>query len=387
MSKKNSKSSTKKRIRKLWILTALLDCDQWSQMDIKKLWYILSVVDLCGLELDVIKGLNETESSKKKAMKKIDEKYKKYEKPEGYYDIPNKQIKEVQEEYRKYVITERLKELNKTKKNFEDIKNKCKSDISIIIKELKDDDIITEKSIIKKSVPKHARSIGGAYTLNENETVLYLILDEINNHLTPTKLKELMLNDLMNSKYLEKVVNEKLVKTIEKELYLALNDNDKKLILFFLERYPTVLYNILKEINTPSKMINEDTSWNSIADRRKLTNGFIMNAKNWAYEDIKRIGYGFNVDYEVKVTIKNDDGKIVIKHSNSHEIFDPEKENYTMENNNSWDAFINLKNNHDNHRIEFVENEIKDKNIFIKDNEEQIHYGYLYSPSQDVAPY
>jgi hypothetical protein len=134
-------------------------------------------------------------------------------------------------------------------------------------------------------------------------------------------------------------------------------------------------------------MINEDTSWNSIADRRKLTNGFIMNAKNWAYEDIKRIGYGFNVDYEVKVTIKNDDGKIVIKHSNSHEIFDPEKENYTMENNNSWDAFINLKNNHDNHRIEFVENEIKDKNIFIKDNEEQIHYGYLYSPSQDVAPY
>jgi hypothetical protein len=286
MSKKISKSLTKQRIRKLWILKALLDCDQWTQMDIQKLWYIMSVNDLCGLELDAVKGLYKPESSEKKAMKKIDKKYKKYKISEEEYNIPKKQIEEVKEEYSKSIITETLKELNKTKKNFEDIKKKCKTDISIIINELKDGNIITENSIIKKAVPKHARSTGEAYTLNKNDTVLYLILDEINNPLTPTDLKELMLYDLMNSEYLKKVVNMELVETIEKELYLSLSIKDKNLILFFLERYPTVLYKNLKEINEPPKMLNDNLPLNSILDPMKHANGFIMNAKNWAYEDM-----------------------------------------------------------------------------------------------------
>jgi hypothetical protein len=192
----------------------------------------------------------------------------------------------------------------------------------------------------------------------------------------------------MNSEYLKKVVNMELVETIEKELYLSLSIKDKNLILFFLERYPTVLYKNLKEINEPPKMLNDNLPLNSILDPMKHANGFIMNAKNWAYEDMKGTWYSFNVDYEVKVTIKNGKGEEIIKHTNSHNIYDPEEEEYRMMNyKDTWDEFSKMMNNRDNYHIEFVEKEIKDKNIFIKDNGEQIHYGYLYSPSQDVAPY
>jgi len=126
MSKKISKSLTKQRIRKLWILKALLDCDQWTQMDIQKLWYIMSVNDLCGLELDAVKGLYKPESSEKKAMKKIDKKYKKYKISEEEYNIPKKQIEEVKEEYSKSIITETLKELNKQKRTLKILRKNVK---------------------------------------------------------------------------------------------------------------------------------------------------------------------------------------------------------------------------------------------------------------------
>jgi hypothetical protein len=421
MSKNNTKMR-KREIRKLWILNALLDCDQWSQKDIKKLWYLMSVSDLYGKKLDAIQGFNISESEKSEAWEKLLKKYKKYATADSLIiDAPENEEEKIKEEFKERVINSMLKKLDKNKKTFNDIAKQCSSDISNIIKELKNQGIINNEIITKKVAPKHARPIDSVYTLIENYGALYLILDEINNPRTPAEFKKLILNNLMDSEYLKRVVNEGLVEMVEKKHYLSLNKNDKQLLLFCLRRYSTVLYNTLKEINKPPVMINEDTPLIAICNPKKHTNGFILDVKNWAYNDMKSDNY--SVDFEITVKIKDDEGKI-IKHTNSSIIKDPIEEKHREMSGKAFleaqGIVLNSDRNNDKtpikqeetendlldykdmvesnrklmemmdtrkkHRNNYFNNEIKDETIFIKDNGEKIDFQYLYIPS-NVSPF
>lgn len=423
MSKKNTKKLTKLEIRKLWILNALLDCDQWSQKDIKKLWYLMNVSELYDKKWDAIQGINFSERVKSKAWEKLLKKYKKYvTKDPSILDAPENEEEKIKEDFKKYAVEIVFKKLDKTKKTLKDITKQCSSDISNIMKELKAEGIIKDEIITKKVAPKHARPIDSVYTLVENYDVLYLILYEINNPLTPTEFKNSLLYDLMGSEYLKKVVNEGLVKEIEEKLYLSLSNGDKKLLLFCLRRYSTVLYNTLKEINRPMEMFNDNTPILSIVDPKKHTNGFILDVKNWAYKDMKSDSY--RVDIEITVKIKDDDGKI-IKHTNSSVIHDPIEEKYKEmsgkailegrygivlnpdknkdkptkqeeidENLPDYKNMVNrerkweeMMNKNEEHRIKYFKSEIKDETIFIKDNGKKIDITYLHIPSKDISPF
>lgn len=423
----------KRHIRKLWILDALLNCEPWSQKDIKKLWYLMSVFDLYSKKWDAIRGIN-SGNIDKEVKKKLLKKYKKSVSEDPSLVNVSKNIEDkVKEDLEKYAVKLTFKKIEKTKKTFDNIDSQCKSDISKIMNELKNLKIIDEKIIKKKLVIKHARPVESVYFLPENYKVLYLILEEINN--VPTKqakFKELILDNLMNSEYVNRLVNEELVETIESELDLSLDENDKKLILFFLKRYPSVLYYTLEKINHTSDLTNEDIPLILSLDPVKHTNGFMMDAKILAYEDIDKYGKDFGVDYEVRVTIRNNDGEITT-HTNSHRIRDPEEDKLLAEigraqfrglignipdekeDNNeepikneeelitvpdyindlkarkklldSHEKWGKIMNKRQKHWIEYVKNEIKDKSILIKDDGKEIDFLYLYVPSEDVAPY
>lgn len=406
-----TKSKLKKyEIRKLWILKALLDCDQWTQKDIKKVWYLLSVNHIYSEKCDAIRGIKISEKVKTEAWEKLLKKYKNYVTKDQEIDVPEDEVEKIKEEFKEYAIERMLKKIDKTKKNFDNIDITCKSDISNIMNELKKKKIIKDDTIIKVVVPKHAKPIETAYTLIENYNVLFLILDEINNPLTPYDFKNSILNHLMGSEFLKRVVNKELVETIEMELRLSLNNNDKKLLLFCLRKYPTVLYNTLKQINNPHPLI-------PIFVPQKHTNGFILDVKNWAYNDMK--SGNSKVKYEITVTIKDDDGK-TIKHTNSNIIHVPEDKKYREMSSRAFKEAIlgkdvlkflkedkPIKNEDlpeyekmvDQHRefhetlnkmndsqTEYVQNEIKDETIFIKDNGEKIDFLDWYV-LEDVAPY
>lgn len=380
MSRNNTKIR-KREIRKLWILNALLDCNQWSQKDIKKSWYLMGLRDLYSKYIDAIRGINITEEVKNKSMEKLLKKYKKYVKNASMIGVPKNEEEKIKEDFKKYTIELTFRQLDKSKKTFKEISKQCSSDISNIMKELKNEEIVKDEIITKKVAPKHARPIESVYTLVENYDVLYLILDEINNPITPIEFKNLLLEDLMGSEFLKRVVNKDLVKTIEEKLHLSLDDNDKKLLLFCLGRYSTVIYNTLKEINKPKQMLNENTPLHVIFDPRKHTNGFMLDIKNWAYNDMKLDHY--SVDFEITVKIKDDNGKI-IKHTNSNIIDDPIEKEDMVNRELEW---MEMWSKEKEQELDYFKHEIKDETIFIKDNGEKIDFQYLHIPSKKVSPF
>ncbi len=230
--------------------------------------------------------------------------------------------------------------------------------------------------------------------------------------------KSSLLSDLMSSEYLKRVVNEELVKTIETKLGLSLNDEDKKLLLFCLMKYSTVLYNTLNEIYKPLPPLA------SLQDSKRVTNSLMLDVKNWAYNDMKSGRY--SVEYEITVTINDANGRI-IKHTNSNTIHDPKEEEYKEKSaraqlealtgvdlnlNNKpikkdaeykelvdmWQNLTTNLNNIAKHQTEYVTNEIKDETVFIKDNGKEINFLELYVPGgvyllqkenfhEDFAPY
>ncbi len=382
-----------------------------------------------------------TKTSQEKAWQNLLKKHEKYVTKDQDIDVPESKIKELQEEFGKELENETLKEIKKRiPKTFETFissgisemstilgelsekNNKKKKSNNILKEEAKENDekkepIVKLESRPRKIGKKGARPTEDVYYLTENYNTLYYILEQINQREVPPELKEEMLRDLMQSEYIKRVVKKDLVKTIATKQNLLIKPEDEKLILFFLERYPTVLYNTLKLLYTADPFL-------SIYVPEKHTNGFMMNLKNWAYKDMKETGDDFDVDYEVTVTVKDDDGKIVVKHTNSHRIHMPEEEEYHWKRGEARVIARYLLNNKDdpdsqavvdekygddeemkkmiisekeiiqffsNDKFDKAINEMilkEDEELFIKGNGEEINkWIYHAYPGEDEAPY
>jgi hypothetical protein len=106
----------------------------------------------------------------------------------------------------------------------------------------------------------------------------------------------------------------------------------------------------------------ENTPFQVIFDPRKHTNGFMLDIKNWTYNDMKLDHY--SVDFEITVKIKDDNGEI-IKHTNSNIVDDPiEKEDMV----NRELGWMEMWSKEKEQELEYFKHEIKDETIFIKDN-------------------
>lgn len=324
MSKKSTKDINK--LRECWILNALLDCKKWSQQDIKKLWYLMKNANIIILKKDAENGNYSTINSETKAKEKLVKNHKNLlKRKNNKWIIPKEKKDEIQKLYEEYVITETLQEIDKNnpKKDFIAVTNGFKGSVSTILKKLKKSKIVKRSTIEKKHVPLHEREESPVFSLIKSYDNLYYILDVINNPNFSKKLKEKMLIDLINSEFANRLINDELIELIQSKLYLlSLTKEDKKLILFCLENFPTALYKVLRKIyDDPhwEKIINSDER--GFLDQEKYKNSFIMDIKNWAYEDIRKGIGGYNIDFEMSMTIEG-----AFTHLNKFEVGNVENE-------------------------------------------------------------
>lgn len=427
----------KTKIRKVWILNALLDCKEWTQKDFRNLFQLMALVNYFLLIRYAKVGIYYTEKSQSNGRRKGFEKYKDYLKTHRN-DITQEMKTQINETMNKYVINETLNELkrNKPEKSYKtgvndalEYKNKSG---------LVDKGIVKKDYGLKKVTRKHSSKLGLKYSLVEDYKTLYYILREYNNHQLTSSLQKYMLENLMQSEYGNRLINEKLINKIESELRLSLNNDEEKLLLFLLKNSPTVLYKILKKIyDDPSwKEIKETNLW-ILEDPVQKRDSFFMDIKFWFYEDLQK-GFKISqseVDFNVSISIKTE--KDILIHDNPYKIINPEEEALNEVLGESQlegvitaisgekltlnaDNEIELKNNE---RLEVPDylsnpeklNELKEKwkligynslqrrkvliedikkvidpekNIFIKNSGEKINEKlWLYPPSNEDAPY
>lgn len=317
---------SKTKIRRVWILRALLDCKEWSQKDIRNLFHLMALANYFRLIRFAKAGLYFTENSKSKGYERAIEKYKDYLK--GHKDdIPPKMKSQIKETITENIIKETVFELNKNKPE-----KSYKTGVSEAL-EYKDNSGLVDRKIVKKDygvktvTSKHSSKIGPKYSLVEDYRTLYYILKEFNDQDLPSSLQKDMLDQLMQSEYSNRLINRKLIDKIKLELKLELNDEEENLLFFLLKNSPTILYNILKKIYDDPlwKEIKETNLW-VVEDANQRKNSFFMDIKFWLYEDLQRdlkISQ-YEVDFTISISI--DTGKDILSHNNSYKIINPEDE-------------------------------------------------------------
>lgn len=239
-------------------------------------------------------------------------------------------------------------------------------------------------------------------------------------------LKNQMIRDLITSTYLDKVITDSTIDFMTSKLPLELNNDDKILIYLCLKKYPCVLYNTLKKCNDPrwAKIMKKEKD-HSIIDKVKYTKHFMIELKNWAYQDMRNDWGPFTVNFNTSITIKNEEKNFTHTHSNEVEIVNNPQDRFNAKivslswysdfnefeirnflvdevvreiaakaceiSNLEPDISTREKVKQENIDDKKLLNKVEDKKLFVKGNGEKInrrrYRGYSVYIEDNIAPY
>ena len=324
MSNKSKKKFIKRKdisleiLREIWILYALLDCENWSNKDILSVWYLMvktyNITSGAGLTDILVQDLIDT--NKLLLKKELYKNYGDYIDPISYNNELIVLIEGTPEKIRKKINKEIVEASNWGEFNNKNVELKPKP-----YKEFYDGSLkgkvnsilnnLFNLKIVGREVQNKTNGVL-FYWLDTNRfETLYYILKVFNNNELPSDLKKQILITFLNSTFAEKIIDERLTDHIGSELALTLNDDENEFLKFLLRNSPTVLYNSLKKIklkdlvenNSDNKEITRYLNYEELypGDSKIATYNFLKDIKFWAYEDIRNdipISQ-FGLDFEI----------------------------------------------------------------------------------------
>lgn len=270
--KKNKEKITKEKMRRIWIIIALSNCEKWTQ---DKLIDYLNEISVKILK----------------------------------YHIDNE--KEIYE-----AILSDLQDQNDDKLNFNpnfEITNERmdKPKISKVLTSLKNDKIINETQIESNKRGPNPKG----YSLNYNYKTLHAILTELLDSGLDQYTFSFLADLILSSKYSKRSIDHKLIEKIEKTHNYQFNSNEKKMILELIKVSPRALITALNQ-SSFYMAFKPDPSFETIYGHNKDT--FIFQLQLKLGEDImnlsklnnKKIRYNITICMDNKPEVNNFNGKI-----------------------------------------------------------------------------